>query len=82
MKRLSRSDSARIVARRSARASSVRSSGKSRSVPAEPMIAASGVRRSCEIEVSSAWRSRSASAARMALSTSSTRLTRSMATAA
>ena len=59
-----------------------RSAAKSRSVPAEPMIAASGVRRSCEIEVSSAWRRRSASAARMAVSTSSTRLTRSIATAA
>ena len=54
----------------------------SRSVPAAPMIEASGVFRSCEIEVSSAERRRSASAASLALSRSSTSLTRSMASAA
>ena len=52
------------------------------SVPAAPMIAASGVFRSCEIEVSSAERSRSASAASLARSTSATSWMRSMASAA
>jgi hypothetical protein len=67
MKRFSRSDSSRIVPASSARLASVRSAAKSRSVPADPTMAASGVRRSCEIEVSRAWRRRSASAARSAV---------------
>ena len=46
---------------------------RSRSVPAEPSTAASGVFRSCEIEVSSAERSRSVSTVRLTRSMSSTR---------
>src|SRR5262249_59221100 len=53
-----------------------------RNAPAAPKTAASGVRRSCEIEVKSAERNRSASVARLARSRSSTRRTRSMASAA
>ena len=65
MKRLSRSDSSRMVASSSALALSLSASDRSRSVPAAPRIAASGVRRSCEIEVSSAERSRSVSTPRL-----------------
>ena len=66
MKRLSRSASSRIVRSELGAARFGRGrAAKSRSVPAEPMIEASGVRRSCEIEVSSAERRRSVSAARM-----------------
>ena len=83
MKRLSRSDFVDdrspavppLPARRKRPANSL-------SVPAAPMMAASGVFRSCDIEVSSAERSRSASAASLALSTSATSWTRSMASAA
>ncbi len=49
--------------------------------PAAPRIDASGVLRSCEIEVSSAERNRSASMLRLARSNSSTRNTRSIASA-
>ena len=49
MKRLSRSDSSRMVATRSALALSSRAPDKSLSVPAAPTMAASGVFRSCEM---------------------------------
>ena len=49
--------------------------------PPTPSTAASGVLRSCEIEVSSAERRRSVSAVRLARSMSSTRWTRSIASA-
>ena len=49
--------------------------------PAAPSTAASGVLRSCEIEVSSAERSRSVSTVRLTRSMSSTRCTRSIASA-
>ena len=81
MKRLSRSDSSMIVARRSAFSPSPSFCPNSRSVPAAPSTAASGVFRSWEIEVSSAERSRSVSAARSTRSISSTSLTRSIASA-
>ena len=61
MKRLSRSDSSMMVASRSAFSASVSAVARSRNVPAAPSTAASGVLRSCEIEVSSAERSRSVS---------------------
>ena len=63
MKRLRRSDSSMMVASRSALASSSSDLERSRSAPAAPSTAASGVLRSCEIEVSSAERRRSVSIA-------------------
>ena len=81
MKRLSRSDSSIMVPTSSTFCSSVSAPARSRSVPAAPRIAASGVLRSWEIEVSSAVRSRSVSMVRFARSMSSTRWTRSMASA-
>ncbi len=83
MKRLRRSASSwivrdQLVLRRRRRAHRDRSSR----LVAEPRIEASGVRRSCEIEVSSAERSRSVSAASRARSTSCARLMRSIASAA
>ena len=67
MKRLSRSDSSMMVASRSALAVVVEGAGQDPcSAPAAPRMEASGVLRSCEIEVSSAERSRSASTVRLA----------------
>ena len=83
MNRLSRSDSSMIVASRSACSLSESLFGQVlQRAPAAPSIAASGVFRSCEIEVSSAERRRSVSIERLARSMSSTRWTRSMASAA
>ena len=81
MKRLSRSDSSMIVASSSAFSPSLSLSERSRIVPAEPSTEASGVLRSCEIDVSSAERSRSVSAVRSMRSMFSTSCTRSMASA-
>ena len=81
MKRLRRSDSSMMVASRSALASSSSDFARSRSAPAAPSTAASGVLRSCEIDVSSAERRRSVSATRRTRSMSSTRCTRSIASA-
>ena len=64
MKRFSRSASSWMVREQLALGVPRRASaGVAPSVPAAPRMAASGVRRSCEIEVSSAERSRSVSAA-------------------
>ena len=81
MKRLSLSDSSMIVASRSAFSASLSLLPMSRSAPAAPSTAASGVLRSCEMEVSSADRSRSVSATRSTRSISSTSRTRSIASA-
>ena len=81
MKRLSRSDSSITVASSSAFSPSPSLPPRSRSVLAEPSTAASGVFRSCEIEVSSAERSRSVSTVRLTRSMSSTSRTRSTASA-
>ena len=82
MKRLSRSDSSMMVAEQIGLLGLARACPtRSRSVPAAPSTAASGVLRSCEIEVSSAERSRSVSTVRLARSMSSTRWTRSIASA-
>ena len=81
IKRLSRSDSSTMVANRSAFSTSVSLPARSRSVLADPSTAASGVLRSCEIEVRSAERRRSVSTVRLTRSMSSTRWTRSIARA-
>ena len=81
MNRLSRSDSSTIVVSNSLFCASLRLAPRSRMVPAEPRIAASGVFRSCEMDVSKAERSLSVSMVRLARSMSSTRCTRSIASA-
>ncbi len=81
MNRLSRSDSSMIVASSSARSAPVSLGERSRSAPAAPSTAASGVFRSCEIEVSRAERKRSVSTVRRTSAMSSTRCTRSIASA-
>ena len=82
MNRLSRSASSMMVASRSALAASSSDAPMSRSAPAAPSTEASGVLRSCEIEVRSAERRRSVSIVRLTRSMSSTRRTRSIASAA
>ena len=82
MNRFSRSASSMMVASRSALAASSSDFAMSRRAPAAPSTEASGVLRSCEIEVRSADRSRSVSIVRLTRSMSSTRRTRSIASAA
>src|SRR5664279_561819 len=81
MKRFSRSDSSITVARRSRFSGSLSPLARSRMVEAAPSTDASGVLRSCEIEVSSAERKRSDSTDRLTRSISSTSNTRSIASA-
>ena len=80
--RFSRSASSCKVASSSSRSASPYFSGKLRRLDTVPMIEASGVRRSCEIEVSSAARSRSVSASTRASSSPLASEMRSIATAA
>ena len=82
MKRFSRSDSSWMVRIRSSRVGRSSTSPCVARLVADPRIEASGVRRSCEIDVNNAARNRSVSATSRARSTSSTRFTRSIASAA
>ena len=82
MKRFSRSASSWIVLIISRLALSSSASGWVFRLVADPRMEASGVRRSWEMEVSRAERSRSVSAASLARSTSRARWIRSMASAA
>ncbi len=82
MKRFSRSASSWMVRSMAARPASSSAPCRLVRLVAAPRMEASGVRRSCEMEVSRAERSRSVSACRRAWSTSRTRFTRSTASAA
>ena len=81
-KRLSRSASSCNVASSSSRSAGSYRPAKLRRLDTVPMIEASGVRRSCEIDVNSAARSRSVSASTRASANPRASDTRSIATAA